>query len=82
MNIYLWPLLGFVIAIATLYAYVLISPAYKSGRFSLPILPFLSLVILHLFIGVEIVRYVAFGIDVLMLSWAAIIRIVCLKRKE
>ena len=51
----------------------MISPAYKRGeRFSLPILPFVGLVILHLFIAFSVARYVAFSIDVLMLLWVAI----------
>ena len=77
MNMFNWLLIGLAVAIVTLYLYVFISPAYKRGeKFSLPILPFLVLVILHLFAWAWIVRYVAFGIDGLMLAWAAIARLI------
>lgn len=71
MSAWVWSLIGFSVSIVTLYLYVFISPAYKRGeRFSLPLLPFMGLIILHLFVAFSVVRYVALGIDVLMLVWA------------
>jgi multisubunit Na+/H+ antiporter MnhB subunit len=72
----MWTLIGVVAAIATIYLYILISPAYKRReKFSLPILPFLGLAFLHLFVAFAAVRYVAFGIDAVMLTWAIIARV-------
>lgn len=71
MSAWVWSLIGVPVSIATLYLYVFISPAYKRGeRFSLPLLPFTGLIILHLLVVFSVVRYVALGIDVLMLVWA------------
>lgn len=76
MNPLIWTLIGVVAAVATIYLYIFISPAYKRGeKFSLPILPFLGLVLLHLFVAFTVARYVAFGIDAVMLLWAIIARI-------
>ena len=59
----------------TLYLYVFISPAYKrKERFSLPLLPFAGLILLHLFAAFSAVRYTAFGVDVVMLLWAIVCR--------
>ena len=76
MNFLTWAVIGIAASIATIYIYIFISPAYKKGeRFSLPILPFFGLIVLHLFVALPAVRYVAFGIDVAMLFWAVIARI-------
>ena len=77
MSAWLWSLFGLVVSIVTLYLYVVISPAYKRGEhFSLPILPFAVIVILHLFAAFTSARYIAYGIDALMLLWAATFRII------
>tara|TARA_B100001093_G_scaffold397263_1_gene384515 strand:+ start:2469 stop:2756 length:288 start_codon:yes stop_codon:yes gene_type:complete len=75
MSFTIWPVLGFFISIATLYAYIFVSPAYKKGeRFSLPIIPFVALIFLHLFFAIEIFRYLALGVDLVMLIWAFVFR--------
>ncbi len=75
MNFLMWAVIGIAVSIVTIYIYIFISPAYKRGeRFSLPILPFFGLIVLHLFVAFPIVRFVAFGIDAAMLLWAIIAR--------
>lgn len=76
MSAWVWDLIGVSVATVTLYLYVFISPAYKRGeRFSLPLLPFAGLIILHLFVAFSVVRYIAFGVDMLMLAWATTCRV-------
>lgn len=83
MNTLLWSLCGGATAIITLYLYVMISPAYKKGeRFSLPLIPFFLLFVLHLFMAAVWVRFIAFGVDIAMLTWATALGLIEAQKKK
>jgi hypothetical protein len=83
MNAIIWAFGGVIVSVVVVFVYVFISPAYKIGeRFSLPIVVFSGLALLHLFVVFVAVRYVVCGIDAVMLLWAITARVVSIARRN
>jgi hypothetical protein len=74
---------GQVIAVATLWAYVMLSPEYRRGEiFSLPLLFFAIVMAIHLTFPLSIMRWICIGIDGLILAVTFAARVIDIRQQK